>query len=235
MSVISALKSVFSRHGIPEIVRSDNGPQYSSAEFMSFASSYGFQHLTSSPKFPQSNGQAERAVQTIRNLLKKLDDLYTSLLSYRATPLSWCDLSPAEFSMGRLQTSVPLTDKMLIPQWIYLETFRELDKKQKAKQKENFDLRHRAKDLPAIPDDTEVWITTGSEPVSRRVISPTGRPRSYVVKTMSGQIEHNRSQLTVASRENSETNYRSETETETSRRVMTRSRTGTAINPPDRL
>ena len=62
MSVISALKSVFSRHGIPEIVRSDNGPQYSSAEFMSFASSYGFQHLTSSPKFPQSNGQAERAV-----------------------------------------------------------------------------------------------------------------------------------------------------------------------------
>ena len=62
MSVISALKSVFSRHGIPEIVRSDNGPQYSSAEFMSFASSYGFQHLTSSPKFPQSNGQGERAV-----------------------------------------------------------------------------------------------------------------------------------------------------------------------------
>ena len=71
MSVISALKSVFSRHGIPEILRSDNGPQYSSAEFMSFASSYGFHHLMSSPKFPQSNGQAERAVQTIKNLLKK--------------------------------------------------------------------------------------------------------------------------------------------------------------------
>ena len=136
VSVISALKSVFSRHGIPEIVRSDNGPQYSSAEFMSFASSYGFQHLTSSPKFPQSNGQAERSVQTIKNLLKKSDDLYTSLLSYRATPLSWCDLSPAELSMGRrLRTSVPQTDKMLIPQWSYLKTFRELDKNQKAKQK----------------------------------------------------------------------------------------------------
>ena len=36
------------------MVRSDNGPQYSSAEFMSFASSYGFQHITNSPKFPQS-------------------------------------------------------------------------------------------------------------------------------------------------------------------------------------
>lgn len=61
-SVISALKSMFLRHGIPEIVRSDNRPQYSSAEFMSFASSYGFQHLTSSPKFPQSNGQSEWSV-----------------------------------------------------------------------------------------------------------------------------------------------------------------------------
>ena len=96
-------------------------------------------------------------------------------------------------------------------------------------------MRHRARDLPAIPDDTEVWITTGSEPVSGRVISPAGRPRLYVVETPSGQIERNRSELTVAPRENSETNYRSETETETSRRVMTRSRTGTAINPPDRL
>ena len=100
-SVISPLKSVFARHGIPEIVRSDNGPQYSSSEFGSFASSYGFQQLTSSPRFPQSNGQAERSVQTVKNLLKKSDDPYTSLLSYRATPLSWCELSPAELSMER--------------------------------------------------------------------------------------------------------------------------------------
>ena len=59
-SVISTLKFMFSRHGIPKIVWSDNGPQYSSAEFMSFTSSYGFQHLTSSPKLQQSNGQAEQ-------------------------------------------------------------------------------------------------------------------------------------------------------------------------------
>ena len=126
-SVLS-LKSVFSRHRIPEIVRSDNGPRYSSSEFMSFASSYGFQHLTSSPKFPQSNGQAERSVQTVKGLLKKSDDPYTSLLSYRTTPLSWCDLSPAGLSMGRrLRSSVPQTDKILLPQWPYLKEFRALD------------------------------------------------------------------------------------------------------------
>ena len=48
--VISTLKSVFLRHGIPEIVRSDIEPQYSSLEFGSSASSHGFQHLTSSPR-----------------------------------------------------------------------------------------------------------------------------------------------------------------------------------------
>ena len=116
-SIISVLKSIFSRHGIPEIVRSDNGPQYASAEFLTFASSYGFQHITSSPKFPQSNGQAERCVQTIKNLLKKSNDPCLSLLSYRSTPLSWCDLSPAELCMGRrLRTSLPQTDKLLTPQ-----------------------------------------------------------------------------------------------------------------------
>ena len=86
-TVITALKRVFSRHGVPETVRSDNGPQYSSQEFAEFASSYEFQHITSSPKFPQSNGEAERMVQTVKKMLKKPQDHYMALLSYRATPL----------------------------------------------------------------------------------------------------------------------------------------------------
>jgi len=61
-SIIKALKNVFSRHGIPEVVCSDNGPQYASSEFTDFATSYDFKHVTSSPHFPQSNGQIERTV-----------------------------------------------------------------------------------------------------------------------------------------------------------------------------
>ena len=41
-TLIDAVKAVFSRHGIPESVRSDNGPQFSSCEFAKFAASYGF-------------------------------------------------------------------------------------------------------------------------------------------------------------------------------------------------
>ena len=100
-----------------------------------------------------------------------------------------------------------------------------------------FDLRHHAKDLPDIPDDTEVWITTESEPVSGRVISPADQPQSCVVEMPSGRIECNRSQLTVVPRENSETpeTNQPQVETETPRRIMTRSKTGTAINPPNRF
>ena len=64
--VITHLKSIFARHGIPETVMSDNGPQYAASTFKQFASEYGFTHDTSSPRYPQANGAAERAVKTVK-------------------------------------------------------------------------------------------------------------------------------------------------------------------------
>ena len=86
-AVIVHLKSIFARHGIPTTVMSDNGPQYSSYLFSQFAREHGFQHITISPHFPQSNGEAERAVKTVKNLLKKSKDPDLALLAYRAKPL----------------------------------------------------------------------------------------------------------------------------------------------------
>ena len=79
--VITALKAIFARHGIPEEVRSDNGPQYASAEFTSFAKEWGFKHTTSSPCFLQFNGEVERAVETVKSLLKKEKDPSKGLLA----------------------------------------------------------------------------------------------------------------------------------------------------------
>ena len=58
-AVINHLKSIFAEHGIPTQLMTDNGPQYSSAEFNHFMNVYGVGHVTSSPMYPQSNGFAE--------------------------------------------------------------------------------------------------------------------------------------------------------------------------------
>ena len=65
-SVISSLKSIFSCHGIPSVLMSDNGPQFDSSDMKKFADTYGFNHITSSPHYPQSNGLVERTVKTIK-------------------------------------------------------------------------------------------------------------------------------------------------------------------------
>lgn len=106
-TVITRLKSIFATHGIPELVISDNGPQFASHAFQNFAKEFGFTHTTSSPRYPQANGEAERAVQTVKNLLRKATDPYVALLLYRATPLQ-NGFAPSELLMGRkLNTKLP--------------------------------------------------------------------------------------------------------------------------------
>ncbi len=64
------MKSIFARHGIPDVVVSDNGPQYARAEFAVFAEEWDFDHVTSSPGYAKSVGQAERTVQTVKTVEK---------------------------------------------------------------------------------------------------------------------------------------------------------------------
>ena len=59
------------RHEIPNVVISDNGPQFSSHQFVQFSTLYKFDHWPSSPRYPQSNGKVEKTVQTVKNLLHK--------------------------------------------------------------------------------------------------------------------------------------------------------------------
>ena len=72
--VISALKAIFSRHGIPVEFMSDNGPQFASQKMREFAERDCFTLVTSSPHYPQSNGLAERTIKTVKELISDTDN-----------------------------------------------------------------------------------------------------------------------------------------------------------------
>lgn len=95
-AVIRKLKGAFTRHGIAETVISDNGSKHAPAEFESFTKTWEFKHITSSPYYPQSNGLAEKTVQTAKALTDKAHvdkkDPYLCLLEYRNTSV-WTILS----------------------------------------------------------------------------------------------------------------------------------------------
>ena len=103
---------MFSEHGIPEVLRSDNGPQYASVQFADFCTSWGISHKTSSLHYPQSNGFAEACVKSAKHALQRAKysgaDPHLALLALRAMPIDSKLPSPAELLYQcRLRTTIP--------------------------------------------------------------------------------------------------------------------------------
>jgi len=100
-TVINKTKAHFARFGIPHICYTDNRSQFTSKDYMVFASQYGFTHTTSSPYYSQGNGQVEAAVKVSMSVLKKSDDFQIALHNYRNTPPKGHTYSPAQCMVSR--------------------------------------------------------------------------------------------------------------------------------------
>ena len=152
-TVIRKLKNHFSRYGIPEQLVSDNGPQFSSEKFENFAKTYDFEHLTSSPGYPQSNGKAESGVKVAKQLLKKAKDSgrdqYLAILDYRNTPTQGVNSSPAQRMLNRrTRTLLPTAASLLEPRHVDIKSERS---KLKTRQDNQATYYNRsAKDLPPL-------------------------------------------------------------------------------------
>nr|AAI24691.1 Zgc:153522 [Danio rerio] len=187
--VITHAKSIFARHGIPQIVVSDNGPCFNCKEWQKFAAQYDFKHITSSPHYAQSNGQAEKGVHILKQLLKKAadsdSDPYLALLSYRASPLQR-GFSPAELLMKRkLRTTLPshTSDKLKQKNPAKIEHNWQ---KQKMKQKSFYD--RTTKHLSPLTSNNQVRVEDADGWSTKATVLQEVAPRSYTVKTDDGQI-----------------------------------------------
>ncbi|UYV80370.1 K02A2.6-like [Cordylochernes scorpioides] len=151
--VVRSCKSIFARHGIPETVVSDNGTQFGAArEFANFARQYGFTHVTSSPRFPQSNGMAEAGVKIAKLILKKNQDPSLGLLEYRSTPLE-NGYSPAKLLMGRkLRTTLPNAPETLNPRLVDSQTLKRKEGRRIKDMKSRYDRRCEATDMEELSE-----------------------------------------------------------------------------------
>ena len=189
-AVVTAMKSIFSRHGIPKVLMTDNGPQFTARDFKCFSSKWEFKHITSSPLYPQSNGMIERTVQTVKNLLKKSkennEDPYLAILNFR-TADKGDQKSPAELLMGRrLRTLLPYGHKNL--------TIRTEAHLRSAHKQQQIRYNQHAKDLKQLRKGEFVRFK------NQRVWEPAQildklSARSYLIKTRKGLLRRNRRDL----------------------------------------
>ena len=106
-TTIELLRKSFAALGLPEVIVSDNATAFTSREFTEFLSKNGVRHIRTPPYHPASNGLVERAVQTLKESMKRLtsDSLSTKLsrflFRYRITPHSTTGVSPSELMYGR--------------------------------------------------------------------------------------------------------------------------------------
>ena len=81
---------MFARFGVADILVTNNVPNFTSDEFAVFAKTWAFEHVASSPHYPESNGKSENAVKTVKRLFKKCRDSgeneFKALLDWQNTP-----------------------------------------------------------------------------------------------------------------------------------------------------
>ena len=195
-AIINHVKSIFSRHGTPVQVISDNGPQFSSQEFKEFAKAWDFDHKTSSPHYPASNGQAENAVKIMKDMIKKVassgEDIYQALQVYRSTPLEH-GKSPAELLFNRrIRSNLPVTKELLKNQ-VHSSNVDKKKKELKKRQKQNYD--KNVAPLPKLKVGATVRLQNMDKPKSNKpqwplkgVVTKVLQNRSYLVKTENGDV-----------------------------------------------
>lgn len=229
-AVIQKLEWIFSRWGFPLEIMSDNGPQYSSHEFQAFVEQREMRHITSSPRYPQSNGCAERAVATAKKILNA-ENPAMALLSYRSSK-TVTGYSPNEIMLRRqVRTTIPCTDYALKNVDIDERRVRENENEYRSLMKHYYDRNASANPLPPLSRDSPVRLRRNGEWTegTYSVVDRASTPRSYIIRDdQSGkQFRRNRRQLLAVPNTNAEQPVSSPQNTNT---IVTRS--GRTVNAP---
>ena len=184
---IPAMENIFATHGLPESLKSDNGPPFQSKDFRQFCLSKGIKHHRITPLWPESNGLAENFMKTVGKAARTAHSegkdwrqaMYVTLANYRATPHPSTGKSPSMVLMGREpRTKLPsLADEK--PSDGVLEK----DIIAKRKQKEYADVKRNVRDHGLKPGD----IVLARQPKQNKLSTPYD-PVPYCVDRVKGSM-----------------------------------------------
>lgn len=196
---INLLKSFFARHGIPKIIRSDNGTNYSSDAFKKFVELWDIKDITSSPTHAQSNGIIERSIQTFKHMMRKAEydkkDPFLCLLEYRITPIDTNIPSPAQMLFNRDINGL-LPKFSIFKENSKVTQIKNSLKNKQFKQKTSYDRTTKlCKDFER-DDKVRVQRQDKTSWQSGQIIEKINKPRTYRVKLDNGSIvERNKKYL----------------------------------------
>jgi hypothetical protein len=194
--VLHAVIDNFVELGVPMRFRSDIGPQFDAGVFRTAMDRWGVAVSNSTPNYSQSNGHAEAAVKTVKELVEKIspsgdldaEEFKHGLLKFRNTPRE-NGLSPAQMVFGhQLRSIVPAHRSAYATCLNSIMEARDRQAAINADSKTRYDLRSRA--LESLPIGTNVRV---QDPKSKLwshvgVVVAIGRYRAYRVKFASGSV-----------------------------------------------
>ncbi|KAK3851886.1 hypothetical protein Pcinc_041496 [Petrolisthes cinctipes] len=195
--LIRVLRSVFADTGVPVILRTDGGPQFTSSSVRRFLARWGVEHRVSSPHNLRANGHAEAAVKAVKKLIMMTtergqldeDEFARGLLELRNTPKA-DGRSPAQILFGHpMRSCIPAHHRSFSPQWQLAAD----DCDAKADHlREQAKIRHdsSARSLPLLHLGGYVDVQDHANGRWDRVgvIVGIGQRRDYLVKMGSGRI-----------------------------------------------
>ncbi|UYV74330.1 K02A2.6-like [Cordylochernes scorpioides] len=173
-SIIECCKKNFSRHGIPETLITDNGPQFISREFQKFLKTWKVVQITSSPYHTKH----------------KQEDLWLAILEWRNTPLKDLGFSPNQALISRrTQTLIPIHKNLLKPE-VQLNVYEKIEKR-KTEMKNLYD--KQARDLTKLNPGQSISVKLKEKDKWRmgKCISAQD-PRSYIVEVEGHEYRRNR-------------------------------------------
>ena len=154
---VIALEGMFSRHGNPNTISSDNGPQFISETYNDYLEQQGITRHLCTPKWPQANGEVERQNSSIEKRLRIAQaerkdwkrELRKYVTAYRALPHTTTGKSPSELLFGRkVRTKIPQLFEVVQDFEV-----RDRDAEQKQKSKMYADRRRNAQISPVMVGD----------------------------------------------------------------------------------